>query len=108
MAHKIDIVKVFTKDPDAILVYTFDWANNSPNDGSLDDDGWLQGAEISSSSFVLSSSDITNVIDTNTTTTASIKLSGGKDGRDYIVTNRVITDGGETEDRSIQINVRQR
>ena len=108
MTHKIDIVKVFTKDPDATLIYTFDWANNGPNDGSLDDDGWLQSATISSSSFVLSSSDITNVIDTNTTTTASIKLSGGKDDNDYVITNRVVTNGGETEDRSIQISVRQR
>ena len=108
MAHKINIVKVFTKDPDAILLYTFDWANSGPNDASLDDDGWLQSATISSSSFVLSSSDITNVIDTNDTTTATVKLSGGKDGKTYIVTNRIVTNGGETEDRSIQINVRQR
>ena len=107
MAHKIDVVKVFTKDPDAILIYTFDWTNGGPNDGSLDDDGWLQGATISSSSFIIHA-DLNNVIDTNTTTTASIKLSGGKNGKNYIVTNRIVTNGGETEDRSIQINVKQR
>ena len=104
---KINIVKVFIKDPDAILIYTFDWVNNGPNDGGLDDDGWLQSATISTSTFVVPA-DLTNVIDTNTTTTASIKLSGGKNGKDYIVTNRIVTNGGETEDRSIQINVRQR
>ena len=107
MANKIDIIKAFKKDPDAILIYTFDWANGGPNDGTLDDDGWLQGAEISSTSFIIHA-DLTNVVETNTTTTASIKLSGGKNGKDYIVTNRVVTDGGETEDRSIQVRVRQR
>ena len=107
MAHKIDVVKVFVKDPDAMLLYTFDWANSGPNDGSLDDDGWLQGATISSSSFIIHA-DLTNVIDANTTTTATIKLSGGKNGKVYIVTNRIVTNGGETEDRSIQVNVRQR
>lgn len=104
---KINIVKVFVKDPDAILIYTFDWANDGPNDGTLDDDGWLQSATISTSTFVVPA-DLTNVIDTNDTTTASIKLSGGKNGKDYIVTNRIVTNGGETEDRSIQVNVRQR
>ena len=107
MAININIVRAFVKDPDSTLIYTFDWANGGPNDGSLDDDGWLQGAEISSSSFVLPA-DLNNVIETNTTTTASIKLSGGKNGKDYVVTNRVVTDGGETDDRSIQVNVRQR
>ena len=107
MAININVVRSFVKDPDSILIYTFDWANGGPNNGTIDDDGWLQSSEISSSSFVVPA-DLTNVIETNTTTTASIKLSGGKNGKDYVVTNRIVTDGGETEDRSIQINVRQR
>jgi hypothetical protein len=105
---EIETIKVFYKDPDATLIYMFDWANDGPNDASLDDDGWLQSATISSSSFVLSSTDLTNVIDTNDDTTASIKLSGGKHGKDYTVTNRVVTNGGETEDRSIKIKCRHR
>lgn len=108
MAIYVDVLKTFTKDPDAVLIYTFDWANGGPNDGSLDDDGWLQGATIAVSAFVLSSADITNVIESNTPTTASVKISGGKQGKDYIVTNRVTTNGGETEDRSIKIECRQR
>ncbi len=101
------VVRTFEKDPNATLIYTFDWANNGPNDASQDDDGWLQSATISTSTFILPS-DLTNVTDTNTTTTASIKISGGRNGKNYIVTNRIVTDGGETEDRSIEIKVRQR
>ena len=103
----ISVVRTFEKDPNAILIYTFDWANNGPNDASQDDDGWLQGAAISTSTFILPS-DLTNVTDINTTTTASIKISGGRNGKNYTVTNRIVTDGGETEDRSIRIKVRER
>ena len=101
------VVATFEKDPDASLIYTFDWANNGPNDASLDDDGWLQSAVISNSTFVLHA-DLTNVTDTNDDTTASIKISGGRNGKNYTVTNRITTDGGEIEDRSIEIKVRER
>ena len=100
-------IKTFTKDPDASLVYAWDWANGGPNDASADDDGWLQAAVIVSSSFILPA-DLTNIIDSNDDTTASIKISGGKEGKKYIVTNRITTDLGETDDRSIELRVRQR
>lgn len=103
----VTVLKTFTKDPDASLIYTFDWANNGPNDGSLDDDGWLQGAIINSYSFVVPAG-LTNFIDSNTDTTTSVKLSGGRHGKDYIVTSRITTSGGETEDRSIKIKCRNR
>ena len=107
MASQSYTLKSFIKDPDASLIYTFDWANNGPNDASQDDDGWLQGAIINASTFVVPSG-LTNVIDSFADTTASIKLSGGRVGKSYIVTNRITTDGGETEDRSIEIKVRER
>ena len=101
------VLKTFIKDPDASLIYAFDWANGGPNDASADDDGWLQGAVITASSFILPT-DLTNLIDTNDDTTASIKISGGKEGKNYTVANRISTDGGETDDRSIRIKVRSR
>ena len=105
MAHKVDVLRSFIKDPDAILVYTFDWTNNGPNDATVDDRGWLQSAIISTSTFILPA-DLTNVVDSNTNTTASIKIADGRHGKNYIVTNRIVTDLGETEDRSIEIKVR--
>ena len=107
MAKQINVVKSFAKDPDASLVYTFDWANNGPNDASQDDDGWLQSAVITNSVFVVPT-DLTKLIDSSTDTTASVKISGGRNGKNYIVTNRITTDGGEIEDRSIEIQVRER
>ena len=107
MAHTVQILRSFIKDPDAILVYTFDWANNGPNDATVDDRGWLQTAVISTSTFIIPAG-LTNVVDSNTSTTASIKLSGGRHGKNYIVTNRIVTDLGETEDRSIEVKVRHR
>lgn len=107
MAKQINVVKSFVKDPDASLVYTFDWANNGPNDASLDDDGWLQSAIITNSVFVVPA-DLTKLIDSSTDTSASVKISGGRHGKNYIVTNRITTDGGEIEDRSIEIKVRER
>lgn len=101
------VLKTFVKDPDAELVYTFDWAFDGPNDGSQDDDGWLQGAIITASSFVTPAG-LTELIDSFDDTTASVKLGGGKRGKNYIITNRVTTDGGETEDRSIEIQCRER
>jgi hypothetical protein len=101
------VLKKFVKDPDASLVYAFDWANGGPNDASLDDDGWLQSAVITAASFVVPTG-LTNVVDSFNDTTASVKLSGGKEGKNYIITNRVTTDLGETDDRSIEIRVRSR
>jgi hypothetical protein len=103
----MNVLKIFRKDPDASLVYAFDWANGGPNDASLDDDGWLQSAVITTAVFVVPAG-LNNVVDSFNDTTASVKLSGGKEGKNYIVTNRVTTDLGETDDRSIEIRVRSR
>lgn len=103
----INVLKIFEKDPDASLVYAFDWANGGPNDATADDDGWLQSAVIVTSVFVVPTG-LTNLVESNNDTTASVKISGGKEGKNYIVTSRVTTDLGETDDRSIRIKVRSR
>jgi hypothetical protein len=88
-------MNTFTKDPDAILDYTFDWSE------------WLGTDTISTSTFTLTSG-ITKDSDSKTTTTTTIWLSGGTSGSTYLVTNRIVTVGGRTEDRSIMIEVRSR
>ncbi len=88
---------VFTKDPDAILDYHFDWAGG---------EDWLDDDAISSSSWIVPSG-ITNDLDTNTTTVATIWLSGGTAGQTYVVVNRIVTVDGRTNDASIIINVRE-
>ena len=86
----------FIKDPDAILDYGFDWSN------------WLaSGEEISSSEWEVPSG-ITKDNDVSSTTATTIWLSGGTVGEEYTITNRIVTTGGRTEDRSLKIVVKDR
>lgn len=78
------------KDPNSILDYGFDWED------------WLNGDTISSSSWVVPTG-ITKVTDTFTTTTAVVWLSGGSLGSTYTISNRIVTAGNRTEDRSLII-----
>ena len=87
----------FTKDPDAVLDYSVDW--------SL----WLAGDEISSSEWILEDGvDLEQVTAANTATKATVWLRGGEAGTTYLVTNRIVTVGGRTDDRTISIKVEDR
>jgi len=85
----------FTKDPDAVLDYTINWAD------------WLDVDTISASSWA-SSTGITIDTDTNTTTTATVWLSGGRISESHTVTNSIITAAGRYEDRSITVSIREK
>lgn len=80
----------FLKDPESVLDYQIDWST------------WLGSDTIASSSWVIPTG-ITEDSDSNTTTTATVWLSGGTAGTTYTVTNRIVTAGGRTEDRSLTI-----
>ena len=83
------------KDPDAILDYAFNWAL------------WLGTDVISTSTWILDTG-LTKVSDTNTSTLATVWISGGTAGATYNITNRITTAGGRTEDRSFSIRCQQR
>lgn len=85
----------FTKDPDAVLDYSVDW--------SL----WLAGDQIASSEWLLEQG-VEKVTDTNTATKATVWLRGGQAGTTYLVTNRIVTAGGRTDDRTISVKVEDR
>jgi hypothetical protein len=87
---------MFIKDPDAVLDYGFDWSD------------WLDGDTISTSSWTIAPATLTKKSDSLTTTTTTIWLSGGTVDVVYTVTNRIVTAGGRTEDRSFEIVVGQR
>jgi len=87
----------FTKDPDAVLDYSVDW--------SL----WLAGDEISSSEWILEDGvDLEQVTAPHTATKATVWLGGGEKGTTYLVTNRIVTVGGRTDDRTISVKVEDR
>lgn len=85
-------VKAYPKDPNAKLDYVMDWSD------------WLGTDTIASSTWVTPAG-LTATAPTNTTTTATVWLEAGTVGTQYLVTNRITTAGGRTNDRSILIQV---
>lgn len=83
------------KDPQDIADYGLSWAKNLGTD------------TITSSSWIVPDG-ITADDDSNTTTTATVRLSGGTAGENYDLTNRVVTASGQRFDCSIRIYVRER
>lgn len=82
----------YRKDPSAILDYQINWAT------------WLGSDTISSSTWIVTTG-ITKVTSTNTTTTATVWLSGGTAGQTYTATNTIVTTAGRTDQRTITIVV---
>lgn len=85
----------FAKDPNAVLDYSVDWSR------------WLAGDEISTSEWIVPAG-LTKITDTMTTTKTTVWLSGGTADQSYTVTNRIVTTGGRTEDRSFVVKVEER
>ena len=88
------ITQYFTKSDDEVLDYAVDWSD------------WLNSDTISSSSW--SSSAVTIDSDTNSTTTATVWLSGGTSGDIDQVTNQIVTAGGRTAERSFNLTIEDR
>lgn len=85
----------FVKDPDSTEDFSFNWVAD------------LDGDTIVSSDFELPDG-LTEVSASNTSTTATIFVSGGSAGLQYRVTNRIVTAGGRTLDMTIRIYVSER
>jgi len=89
--------KTWRKDPNAVLPYTRIWTD------------WLtDGDTIATSTWTASDPDITIDTSTNDDTTTTAWLSGGTAGETYLLTNRITTTNGYTEDRTFRILVRER
>ena len=82
------------KDPTDVVDVVIDWAD------------WLDGDTISTSSWTLPDG-VTQSAESETSTTATLKVSGGTAGQDYTVANTIVTAGGLTAERSVRLMVRQ-
>lgn len=82
------------KDPDSTAQYDVEWADYLGAD-TLSTSSWVVPTGLTQADGGSISGTITRV-----------KLSGGTVGCDYLVTNRVVTVGGITEDRSFLVQVR--
>jgi hypothetical protein len=88
----------FIKDPDADLDFKRDWA------------AWLAEVDdtIESSEWFHEGLELGEGGETHDGTSATIWLKGGAVGQRYDVTNRIVTVGGRTDDRTFTIVVRER
>lgn len=102
-------MRIYSKDPSAVLDYKFDWANTR-NGGDVSD--WLAVGETIVSAIVTVDSGITKDSDSLTDTNSSVTvfLSGGTAGVSYTVACRITTNStpARTDERSITISVVER
>ncbi|MCF6197632.1 MAG: hypothetical protein L3J50_13130 [Emcibacter sp.] len=93
----------FLKDPDAVLDYVIDWSV-----------GYLLSTEqiTASSWFILPQGAVDDLaIDTMppvVSGVATVFVSGGIAGKSYQLTNRITTDQGRIDERSITIRVEEK
>lgn len=83
------------KDPEATREYQIDWSQ------------WL-GADTILTSVWIVPAGLSNAGDSNTTTAATIFVSGGTVGEVYELVNRITTAGGHATDRTIKILIVQK
>lgn len=87
------------KDPDSVIDFGFNWATNY----------LATGETISTSTWAVTPSGLTLASTaTNTTSQASIFVSGGTAGQIYRLANTITTSLSRTVERTIQIRVAQR
>jgi len=91
-------LKTLRKDPSAVLPYPVDWSD------------WLESGDIIQSSSWLfdPATGLVKDSDTFSDDATECVLSGGVDGISYLVTNRITTLDGLTDDRTFQVVVTQR
>ena len=87
----------FTKDPNAVLDYQWDW---SP---------WLPaGDTIATADVTVTAGDVAINSESNTTTTVTAWISGGTENTPADLTARVVTAQGRTDDRTIHLTLLHR
>ena len=91
----------FPKDPDAVLDYAFDWNNE-------DEGPWLQSGETISTHTVTVEAGLTKDSDSESNGIVTTWLSGGTAGENYIVSCKIVTNLGRTDERSVLINCGER
>ncbi len=87
-------MKTYWKDPDSTLDYSINWTL------------WLAGDTIASSAWILEAG-LAAVATSNTASITTIWLSGGTVWHRQYVTNRIVTAGGRTEDRTFWLVIEE-
>jgi len=95
----------YEKDPSAVLDYKFDWKPKTNGRGFKD---WLTSGETISTITITASAGIT--VDsssiTDSSTTATVWLSGGTANTSYTIACKIVTSASRTDERTITIDVK--
>ena len=97
----------FTKDPEAVLDYTFDWKPLTHGVSGAASD-WLATGETISSYTVTVETGLTKDSDSQADGIVTVWLSGGTAGENYKVACLIATSAGRTDERTIWIKVTDR
>jgi len=88
----------FTKDPDAVLDYRFDWSD------------WLETGDTIATRTITASTGIT--VDsssiTDSSTSVTVWLSGGTVGATYDIACLIVTSASRTDERTVSVRVLER
>lgn len=90
------MTNVFTKDPDAVLDYQWDWSD------------WLAVGEVITSAVVAPDTGIVLDSQSNTNTSVTAWISGGTVDEGYRVVCSIVTSESREDDRSIYLICRER
>lgn len=90
-------MKQYTKDPEATRYYSIDWSADLAELG--------EDVTIASSEWTVPEGLVVEAED-NTTTIATVKVSGGTVNHDYTLYNKITTSGEDVDRRAIQVRIR--
>lgn len=90
--------QIYAKDPQAVVDYTLDWTNFLAGD-TLATSTWLVPDDLTIGTGAKAP--------TNDTTSATVWISDGVAGKAYVIVNRITTTDGRTDDRSIQLILKE-
>jgi hypothetical protein len=89
------------KDPDAVLDYSIDWGADYLGDtDTLAESSWSVLPD-ETGGVAIAASDLGDTV-------ATVTVGGGVAGRIYRVSNRVVTQAGRVDERSIVLRVEKR
>jgi hypothetical protein len=90
------MAQIYTKDPDAVLDYAFDWSS------------WLATGETISSHTITVETGLTKDSDSESSGVVTVWLSGGTADEEYDVACKIVTNASRTDERTMTIRVRNK
>lgn len=92
---------VFSKDVDSTTDYSVDWSTWLTASETISSLTWSVSPSENASDIELSNQSITGSL-------CGVHVSGGQRGYRYLLTCRIVTDAGRSDDRSLTLRITER